>query len=1020
MNIETDQELLQIYFEEAEEHVQAIVQGLLNMEQHGAEGQDLNELYRNAHSLKGSSGIVKFDEIARIAHLVEDTFDAIRSDTTIFDDKLASLLLRSIDVISDCLRFRKSEKGTAPDTEPIKEELQGAMQLLQNGDDALGLEIFSQMSPELISVMTELDTKQLELAYRQKQNFYEILLYLQKDTFLDDIRFITNALQNVGQLLVKNRASESPDSESDIAFKFQFFSAHDSDYVSRVLNGFKHTIRKLDWATGAFEPNLTSDKASINQDHEQVESQELNAKAQNFAAIRNQYVYDSLEKLEKSIELVLDLEKHPTNYEVLDELFRTFHSFKGSGAGYDLPEVCEIAHEAESIMEKVRKSQLLLDATVIESLLRSLDKLNAIFNHAKSTSAESNTYEHSDTLQITEADSAGKRTKRVPVKTAVAGSDNNSETRSSPKSKNFVAEETLRVSLKKIDELVNISSEILVRREGERQVLQELRHCTDVARQLVRGFIKTKDEIKLEPQLRRYLDNGPFAKLFTNTSQRLIHLYEHLGKLQETVSSGAMKTESLTSTLQAKVMNVRMMPISTIFQKYQRLVRELSHSTGKDVRLEIKGETNELDKKVLEEIGDPLVHLIRNSIDHGLETPDERQRAGKPPTGTIKLEAMQVGNHMIIEVADDGRGIEPEKIRETAVQKGILAREKSTELSSKELLQLIFIPAFSTAKNITQISGRGVGLDVVKTNIGKLNGSIDVDTQVGKGTKFILKIPITLAIIRVLIINVAGLLCAVPAGVTERILKIDKSNLLSVDGQQVVQSQGEPLPAIRLSKMLGIETTDKRISESTGLVFSSIGRRVCIMLDKVERVQDVVLKNIGTLLKNVPFISGGCIMRDGEVVVILDIVSIARQALSPSTQISESRHVDVSKKSDQKVVMVVEDSLISRDMLTSILAATGYKVLEASDGLEALSILRRQKCDLVVTDIIMPNMTGFELTQAIRSRQSLSNLPVVIVTNKEKDQDRVRGMQAGADAYIVKSRFDQKNLLSTVEDLLKT
>ena len=1020
MEIETDQELLQIYFEEAEEHIQCLVQCILDMESSGTDSRALDETYRMAHSLKGSSGMVGFTEIARIAHLMEDLFDALRANEIEFDNKLADLLLRSTDAIKDCLTHHKVGDGKAPNIEPLFIELQGVMKLLQHQEKTDSGDIFQQMSAELIAVMTEQDANRIEKAREQNENIYEILLYLKKDTFMEDIRVVNRTLQNIGQILVKNRATETLNSDCDILLKILFVSTSNSNYIGSCLNGIQHTIRKLEWDRNAIIDSTAKD-VPVNKPSELSVGWEQDNKAKSFEVLRKQYVSDSLEKLQRSVNLILRMEKNPSDEEVLEELFRIFHSFKGSGSGYKFPEISDLAHEAESILEQVRDSQIAVTASVTDKLLQSTDKLNTILRKAEEPKSVSGTeYKKTSTQETSRANIERQERDKVIKEMGLTSSSNRSGGHPESKSKSYTSEETLRVNVKKIDELVNISSEILVRRDSERQVLQELRYSAQLMRQLVRTFNKTKDEMKLEPNLRELLDNGPLAKMFSETGQKLISLHERIGRLQEAVTDGATKTESLASELQSKVMNVRMMPISTIFQKFQRLVRELSCTQAKKIRLEIKGENNELDKKVLEEIGDPLVHLIRNSVDHGIETPDERISAGKPQTGTIRLEAVQVGNHMIIEVEDDGNGINPERIRQSAVRKGIVAEEIAKELSKQELLDLMFTPAFSTKENVTQISGRGVGLDVVKTNVEKLNGSIEIDTEVGRGTKFSLRIPITLAIVRVLVINVGGLLFAVPAGVTERIQKINEDELISVDGQQVILSHGQPLPSVKLSELLGLETNGKTNVACTGLIFSSVGRLVCLIVDKVECVQDVVLKNLGILLKNVPHVGGGCIMRDGEIVIILDILSLARQVLYPNRRPRDSRHFKSSKPKLQKVVMVVEDSLIARDMLTSILLASGYKVLEAADGVEALSKLRRQHCDLIVTDIIMPNMTGFELTQAIRIHKSLSNLPVIMVTNKEKEEDRLRGMQVGADAYIVKSRFDQKNLLSTIDELLKT
>lgn len=470
-------------------------------------------------------------------------------------------------------------------------------------------------------------------------------------------------------------------------------------------------------------------------------------------------------------------------------------------------------------------------------------------------------------------------------------------------------------------------------------------------------------------------------------------------------------------------MELRMLPVSTVFNTFPRAMRDLARQYKKDVELFIEGGDTELDKKVLEEINDPLVHIMRNAVDHGIEPAAERVAAGKPAKGTIKLSARQEGDHIVIEVSDDGAGIDPARVKAAAIRKGYLTESEAKSMSDREARYLIFEKGFSTAAIITEISGRGVGMDVVREFVvERLKGSLDVDSELGQGTRFRLTIPLTLAIIRALLLRVSGQTFALPTASVEETARVEPSEIIKVEGHEVIRRQRRTIPLVPLRDVLGLDAIENdaeggKIPVAT-LAFS--GHRLGLIVDAFVGEQQIVIKTLGTHLKRVDNVAGVTILGAGEVVPILnvpDLMTSGRQLtgarMRRTGQVKE-------KQAGPSKILICEDSFTTRELERSIFEAAGYDVETATDGAMGLARLREGlNPDAVVTDVQMPNMTGFELTKAIKSDETLAHIPVIIVTSLERDEEKAEGINAGADAYITKSVFNQDTLLETVERLIR-
>lgn len=471
-------------------------------------------------------------------------------------------------------------------------------------------------------------------------------------------------------------------------------------------------------------------------------------------------------------------------------------------------------------------------------------------------------------------------------------------------------------------------------------------------------------------------------------------------------------------------MGLAMVPVRRVVAAFPRLVRDVASSTGKDVGLNLVGEDVELDKKVLDGVADALKHLLINAVDHGCENPEERVAVGKPPRAIVTVSAKSAGGTVVLEVSDDGRGIDEEKVRASAIEKGLLP--PGSTLSGPQLLQVLFMPAFSTASTVTSTSGRGVGLDVVKTAVDDLGGAIDVYSELGSGARFSLTLPITLGVLRCLIARVGDERYAVPVPGVMESLSLRDVPVENVAGVPVVVRHGVSVPLLDLGDALGVDGVRE---PRAALVVRNNGAQDLIAwsVDRLEGELELVVKDLGSFVGRLPLVTGATIDGDGSVVCLIDLREIAGRrgsgassgvisgTISPGLPVVEREPTPLGRKPR---VLVVEDSVGVRELERVILESAGYEVITAVDGLDGIARLRSEPADLVLSDVEMPGMDGFTLTRTIRRTRGWEQVPVVIMTSRGDEGDRRAGLEAGASAYLLKSDFDQTELVETVRRLV--
>ncbi len=477
-----------------------------------------------------------------------------------------------------------------------------------------------------------------------------------------------------------------------------------------------------------------------------------------------------------------------------------------------------------------------------------------------------------------------------------------------------------------------------------------------------------------------------------------------LEELNQVVAS----ISSVTTDVQLAVMKTRMQPVGKVFNKFPRMVRDLSRELGKNIELVITGEETELDKSIVEEIGDPLVHIIRNSCDHGIEKPEDRIAAGKPEGGTVNLKAYNEGNHIVIEVADDGKGLDADMLRHKAIEKGLISEREADSMSDKEAFGIIFKPGFSTAAAITNVSGRGVGMDVVKTNIEKLNGIIDIESEKGVGTTQKLKIPLTLAITQALLVAVQEEYYAIPLSSVIETVRVSQDEIYTVDGKSVLRLRDEVLPIVHLADIFKVNFVLESTNEVYVVVIGLAEQKMGVIVDYLVGQEEVVIKSLGYYLKGTEGIAGATVRGDGKITMIVDVA--AMMDMAKEVKVNVAKLIDDTAETKKKtspsdyVVLAIDDSNTDRAIMKKCLKTLGVTVLEAANGQDGLDIVKNgdKHLDAVLVDIEMPKMDGYTFASEVRKYNKFKNLPLIAVTSRNSKTDRMRGVESGMTEYITK------------------
>ncbi|WRB42714.1 chemotaxis histidine kinase/response regulator CheAY2 [Helicobacter pylori] len=777
--------------------------------------------------------------------------------------------------------------------------------------------------------------------------------------------------------------------------------------------------------------------------------------------IMEDFLIEAFEMNEQLDQDLVELEHNPEDLDLLNRIFRVAHTIKGSSSFLNLNILTHLTHNMEDVLNRARKGEIKITPDIMDVVLRSIDLMKTLLVTIRDTGSDTNNGKENEieeavkqlqaiTSQNLEGAKETSGAKEAPKeekeeikeKTKEEVKANKTPTAENTASDNPLADEPdldyANMSAEEveaeIERLLNKRQEADKERRAQKkqEAKQEVAPTKETPKTETPKAPKTQTKAKakadteenkapsigVEQTVRvdvRRLDHlmNLIGELVLGKN-RLIRIYSDVEerydgeKFLEELNQVVSSISAVTTDLQLAVMKTRMQPVGKVFNKFPRMVRDLSRELGKSIELIIEGEETELDKSIVEEIGDPLIHIIRNSCDHGIEPLEERRRLNKPETGKVQLSAYNEGNHIVIKISDDGKGLDPVMLKEKAIEKGVISERDAEGMSDREAFNLIFKPGFSTAKVVSNVSGRGVGMDVVKTNIEKLNGIIEIDSEVGVGTTQKLKIPLTLAIIQALLVGVQEEYYAIPLSSVLETVRISQDEIYTVDGKSVLRLRDEVLSLVRLSDIFKVDAILESNSDVYVVIIGLADQKIGVIVDYLIGQEEVVIKSLGYYLKNTRGIAGATVRGDGKITLIVDVGAMMDMAKSIkvniTTLMNESENTKSKNSPSDYIVLAIDDSSTDRAIIRKCLKPLGITLLEATNGLEGLEMLKNgdKIPDAILVDIEMPKMDGYTFASEVRKYNKFKNLPLIAVTSRVTKTDRMRGVESGMTEYITK------------------
>lgn len=748
---------------------------------------------------------------------------------------------------------------------------------------------------------------------------------------------------------------------------------------------------------------------------------------------------------------VLDLERESASPGLLESLMRAAHSIKGAARIVNVPVAVTVAHAMEDCFSAAQKG-LHLDGRHFDLLLKGTDQLlqvarvgeldllqwsqehQAEFEELAEAIRAAMRLPTESASSVREPDSADVKqqpissdqpTRSVPeveapslslttqVETeAVAGSkEPQALGRSVQKTSD---EKVLRINAKRLDRLMGLAAEALVE---SRWLAPFMKSLVDVKRR-ENELGRLLDQLRWQVQANHA--NDDVLSLILEAKQRCSANEEGIIQQLEALDGFDRRSTSLSRQLYQEAMASRMRPFSEGVGAFPRMVRDIARDLGKDVRFEITGQNTQVDRDILDKLQAPLNHMLRNALDHGIEPAAERIAAGKPPQGEIRLDARHQSGMLYITVSDDGRGIDSEMLRREVVTRKLVAEDVASNLSETELYDFLYLPNFTLKNQITEISGRGVGLDVVLNTLQQIRGTIKTHSEPGRGTRLQLQLPLTLSVVRGLVVEISGDPYLFPLARVDRTLVVREAQIRSLEGRQYFTLDGENVGLVAASQVLELPVATKREAEFNVVVISDRAGRFGLVVDRFVAEDNFVIQQLDARLGKIRDITAATLLADGEPALILDVDDLARSIdrLISTGRLSKMEQANTGSTRLSKHILVVDDSLTVREVERKLLENRGYRVDVAVDGMDGWNAVRSGEFDLLISDVDMPRMNGIELVTMIKKDVQLNGLPVMIVSYKEREEDRQRGLEAGANYYLTKSSFQDETLLEAVEALI--
>lgn len=1030
-------EILNIFRGETEEIIQKLNNNLLQLETNPDSKELLVYLFRDAHSLKGAARMIGFNNIQRLAHKTEDVLGYAKENKIAINKEISTALLKAIDLVSDLIN------------ESVKLKKEYYTDDIQKHIDSIDLLIEKYSIPDLVNI------EPIPIVQEETTKIIRPLpLGGKKEKVFQDNVLTINALISEAYLILENIKSEEnsayietfDDLIKQLAENFEITSYFEIKeeiknisaktdfvlkntkiltnteindiylYLNNIVNLINPIYEELNIPKFNFR-ELAQEKSHKDSvvSGEQEKTTSDNSAMKEFVQ-KMEFLKDGIVNLEQNlaqipdlcdtIEILIDLSQKKEVIEILNKIEETLSVLKQCNS---LPEkeVISILRQSTASVEKITFATR-EDAEDITLVLQRLDiikqmlDLNTTVNPLRNLS-----------MSLNDAN--------LPVKKA-QDFFNSFETTSI---------RTLRVDSKKLDTLVNQVGELIIARiklkkntaelEKILEEIIELKNFNNKSQSFIkyydRKYLNTADKID-------YMTFSVFSKqifsILQENSTKIMKLINKIINLQKSVDEEDTKQTLIITQLENMVKNIRVLPLATIFHMFPRMIRDIAQDTGKDIELLISGSETSADKKVIEEIKAPLMHIIRNSIDHGIESPQERIEAGKPAKGKIYLIARSYQNKIIIEIHDDGRGIDLQKILNRALEKGLITQREASYLTAEQIMNIIFWPGFSTEQVVTELSGRGVGLDIVQTKINQLNGTVKVYSVPNQGTKITIELPISMSTMKAFIVETSGQLFAMPVTSIKNVMWIDEKDIYVRNSIKTIMIEDKNINIFYLSELMELPMAESYGQSKKTVVMIEVENSLMgIIVDRILGDQNILQKKLEPPIIKLKNISGITTLANGEVCLILNLVELYKGTYAPAEKpiVSVLKPKISTKINSDYNILIVDDSLTTRKLLQNILEHKGYRYEMVQNPREAFDILYKEKFDLILSDMEMPEMTGKEFVERLKADVRYKDIPVIVISSYELANLEKEIPQA--NAYIMKSNFNQDNLLSIIDKILK-
>ncbi len=1039
-----DEELRNLYQISGEESLQKLEAGLLHLLKHPEDEATLEQLLWETHRLKGDSRSVGRENVVILTQQVEEILLSIKRQETIFTPEVLAVLQQGLDAISLLVYEAVSGQVSGVDPEEILEQLRRTF-----FESALLEEEIEPIHPALVVVeiindptqppSTLIEDEELREIYKDTseerlQKIAAGLLHLSKHP--EDEVNLEKLLREVHTLKGDSRIAETEnvviltqqieDIFLSIKRKENVFTPELGAFLQQGLDAISLLVYEAvsGEASGVdVEEILEQLKGAVleselpQQQVELVPETELNLIEDE--ELREIYKDASEERLQKMEAGLHHLRSYPEDEAILEELLREAHSLKGDSRSVGIENVVTLTHQFEEILLRIKHRDIFFTPQLSDRLYQGLDAISLLVQEAVTGQpsgidtgvilnilTEPVSFPKIQEFQPVSPEFSSLST--IPVQPTTDADDLPSSTPEEIAQPYHI--DSIRVQTQHLDALMAQAEELTMTKIAIAHVAAEIEQMASLWEEWKATSNRGKN----------------FGSSSSDTNPYTERLEKIINSLRTSTQENSTKLDIITGELREKIRTLRLLPLSTVFKFLRRTVRDLAREQSKQVELIIEGEEITADKRILEEIKDSLLHMVRNAIDHGLETPGEREQLGKSPVGTIKVKGYQTGNNIVIEITDDGRGLDIEKIQKTAINRGLYQPEELALMTSSQILSLILAPGFSTRTFITEISGRGIGLDVVRTNVERLQGNIQIESTPGQGCTFRIQLSTTLATTNALLVEVQGIVHALPVEFVQRTLIISPEEIFTTFGQASINLDGQVIPVANLADLLELSNSpayvhaakEQQTSNLQACILLKVGEELAgFLVDRLLDAQEIAIKSQSQLLKRVRNVMGATILGSGEVCMILNPSDLLK-SLHLQTTSSVVPIKPKPKNQRKRVILLVEDSPPVRIQEKRLLERAGYEVAIAVDGLDGYNQLKTRNFDAVVSDVEMPHLDGFSLTARIRQHPEYQALPIILVTTLASDEDKKRGAEVGANAYIIKGNFNQDILLEILEKII--